>query len=135
MRSVALVSLLLYLAVVGPAHGQTDPEHVFLVSTYMAHPGQEAAYNRVLTEKARPVLAEAIRRGAIVSYQFLQQSMGAGENTHLVIIEFPSWAAVGNLDQEEAEIAREIFDQSFAEWSGEFRPLREFIRSEIYTSP
>jgi hypothetical protein len=61
--------------------------------------------------------------------------MGAGNNTHLVIIEFPSWAAVGNLAQVEAEIAREIFDQSFAEWAGEFVPFRDFIRSEIYSSP
>jgi hypothetical protein len=61
--------------------------------------------------------------------------MGAGENTHLVIIEFPSWAAVGNLSQVEAEIAREIFGQSFAEWAAEFRPFRDFVRSEIYTSP
>ncbi len=135
MRSFALATLALCLATTVPAYGQADAEHVFLVSRYKAHPGQEAAYNRVLTEKARPVLDEAVRRGAIVSYLFLQQSMGAGENTHMVIIEFPTWAAVGTLDQNEAEIARELFGQSFAEWSGEFRPLREFLRSEIYTSP
>jgi hypothetical protein len=81
MRSIALASFLLCLAAAGPAHGQDDSQHFFLVSTYRAHPGQEGEYNRVLTQKARPVLDEAVRRGAIVSYRFLQQSRWVRETT------------------------------------------------------
>lgn len=134
----ALTTFLTVVSVVGIAGvlaGQSGSPHVFLVTTYRAHPGQEDAYNRALNEHARPVLDEAVSRGVVVSYQFLQQAVGAGENTHIVIIELPSWAAVGTLDEEEGKIAEELFGQPYAEWVSVFPPLRERLRSEVYVSP
>jgi hypothetical protein len=115
------------------AHSQS--QHVFMVTTYRAHSGREADYNQALNEWARPVMDELVERGVVVSYLFLQQAMGAGEHTHVVIIELPGWGGIETLDREEGKVAEELFGQSFDEWVSVFPPLRERLRSEIYVSP
>ncbi len=72
---------------------QTAPSHVYWVGFYLALPGKAAAYNKALADVADPVLDELVRRKLMVSHVQLAQYSGAGENTNLVMLEFPSWAA------------------------------------------
>lgn len=136
MRRTLVIGACIGVAIAAPswvAHSQGD--HVFMVTTYRAHPGREADYNRALNEWARPVMDELVERGVVVSYLFLQQAIGGGEHTHVVIIELPSWGAIETLDGEEGKVAEELFGQSFDEWVSVFPPLRERLRSEVYVSP
>jgi hypothetical protein len=114
---------------------QSQSQHVFMVTAYRAHAGQEAAYNQALNERARPVMDELVRRGVLVSYLFLYQPEGAGENTHIVIIELRDRDGIEALDAEEGRVAEEIFGQPYDEWVSVFPPLRERLWSQVYVSP
>src|SRR3977135_3920829 len=96
-----LPALLTVLALATPLAGQAAPGHVYWVGFYQALPGKGPAYNRALSDIADPVLDELVRRKQMVSHVQLAQYTGAGENTNLVIIEFPNWAA---LDSYEAKL-------------------------------
>ena len=88
-----LLSLIAAVALIAPAAGvtgQTASGHVYWVGFYQALPGKAAAYNKALSDIADPVLDELVRRKLMVSHVQLVQHSGAGENTNLVILEFPS---------------------------------------------
>ncbi|PYP45154.1 MAG: hypothetical protein DMD42_06160, partial [Gemmatimonadetes bacterium] len=100
MRS-SLPVLLALVTLAAPLAGQAPPGHVYWAGFYQALPGKAAAYNKALTDIADPVLDELVRRKLMVSHVQLAQYSGAGENTNLVILEFPNWAA---LDSYEAKL-------------------------------
>src|SRR5438046_1551292 len=114
----AFSSLLTIMTLATPLAGQAAPGHVYWVGFYQALPGKAAAYNKALTDIADPILDELVRRKQMISHVQLAQYTGAGENTNLVILEFPNWAAL---------------DKSWSEATAGFAELRRLVRLEIYT--
>ena len=111
---------------------QTAPGHVYWVGFYQALPGKAAAYNKALTDIADPVLDELVRRKLMVSHVQLAQYTGAGENTNLVILEFPNWAALDTYEAKLEEASQAVLDQSWSEATAGFAELRRLVRIEIY---
>ena len=52
-----------------------------------------------------PVLDEMVKRKTIVSYVALDQVSGAGEYSHVFILEFSDWAAFGAYEARRNEAA------------------------------
>jgi hypothetical protein len=115
-----------------PLAGQAPAGHIYWVGFYQALPGKAAAYNKALTDIVDPVLDELVRRKQLVSHVQLAQYAGAGENTNLVILEFPNWAALDTYDAKLDEAARAVLHKSFSEATAGFTELRRLMRLEIY---
>jgi hypothetical protein len=128
--------LLAALALIAPTPSltaQTAPGHVYWVGFYQALPGKAAAYNKALTDIADPVLDELVRRKLMVSHVQLAQYTGAGENTNLVILEFPNWAALDTYDAKLDEASQAVLHKPWREATAGFAELRRLVRIEIYT--
>ena len=125
-------SLLATIVLATPLAGQAAPGHVYWVGFYQALPGKAAAYNKALTEVASPVLDELVRRRLMVSHVQLAQYTGAGENTNLVILEFPSWAALDTYEAKLEEASQAVLHKSWSEATVGFAELRRLVRIEIY---
>jgi hypothetical protein len=128
-----LPSLLTLITLATPVAGQTAPVHVYWVGFYQALPGKAAAYNKALTDVADPVLDELVRRKLVVSHVQLAQYTGAGENTNLVILEFPNWAALDTYDAKLDEASQAVLHKPWREATAGFAELRRLVRIEIYT--
>jgi hypothetical protein len=116
-----------------PLAGQAAPGHVYWVGFYQALPGKAAAYNQALSSIADPVLDELVRRKQMVSHVQLAQYTGAGDNTHLVILEFPSWAALDTYDAKLNEASQAVLHKPWSEATAGFSELRRLVRIEMYT--
>jgi hypothetical protein len=127
-----LSSLVALVALATPLAGQGVPGHVYWVGFYQALPGKAAAYNKALTDIVDPVLDELVRRKQMVSHLQLAQYAGGGENTNLVILEFPNWAALDTYDAKLDEAARAVLHKPFSEATAGFTELRRLVRLEIY---
>jgi hypothetical protein len=125
--------LLAFVTLATPLAGQAAPGHVYWVGFYQALPGKAAAYNKALTDVADPVLDELVRRKLMVSHVQLAQFSGAGENTNLVILEFPNWAALDTYDAKLNEASQAVLHKPWSEASAGFPELRRLLRIEIYT--
>jgi hypothetical protein len=133
-RTLALVSLTTLALVAFPFAAQSPPGHVFWVAFYQALPGKEAAYNKALTDIADPVLDELVKRKQLVSHVQLAQYTGAGDNTNLVILEFPNWAALDSYEARLEEGSQAVLHKPWSDAAATFPDLRRLIRREIYTS-
>jgi hypothetical protein len=129
----SLSSLVAVVTLATPLAGQAVPAHVYWVGFYQALPGKGAAYNKALTDIADPVLDELVRRKLMVSHVQLAQYTGAGENTNLVILEFPSWAALDTYDAKLDEASQAVLHKPWTEATAGFAELRRLVRIEIYT--
>lgn len=129
----ALPTFLAVLTLAAPLAGQATPGHVYWVGFYQALPGKAAAYNKALTDVADPVLDELVRRKLMVSHVQLSQYSGAGENTNLVILEFPNWAALDTYEAKLNEASQAVLHKPWSEAAAGFPELRRLIRLEIYT--
>jgi hypothetical protein len=107
--------------------------HIYWVGFYQALPGKAAAYNKALTDVADPVLDELVRRKQMVSHVQLAQYTGAGENTNLVLLEFPNWAALDTYEAKLDEASRAVLHKPWSEAIAGFPELRRLVRIEIYT--
>lgn len=116
-----------------PLSGQAAPGHVYWVGFFQALPGKAAAYNRALTEIAAPVLDELVKRKQMVSHVQLAQSTGAGEYTNLIVLEFPSWAALDTYEAKLSEASQAVLHKSWSDATAGFSELRRLVRIEIYT--
>jgi hypothetical protein len=116
-----------------PLAGQAPPVHVYWAGFYQALPGKAAAYNKALTDMADPVLDELVRRKQMVSHMQLAQYSGAGENTNLVILEFPNWAALDSYEAKLDEACQAVLRKPWSEVAAGFAELRRLLRIEIYT--
>ena len=133
MRALfALLITAFTLATASPLAAQTAPSHVYWVGFYQALPGKAAAYNKALTDIANPVLDELVRRKLMVSHVQLAQYTGAGENTNLVILEFPNWAALDTYEAKLDEASQAVLHKSWREATAGFAELRRLVRIEIY---
>jgi len=133
-----LAPLLAALALIAPAPpappltAQTAPGHVYCrLLSGAARQGD--AYNKALTDIADPVLDELVRRKLMVSHVQLAQYTGAGENTNLVILEFPNWAALDTYETKLDEASRAVLHKPWSEATAGFAELRRLVRIEIYT--
>ena len=115
-----------------PLTAQTTPGHVYWVGFYQALPGKAGAYNKALTDIADPVLDELVRRKLMVSHVQLAQYTGAGENTNLVILEFPNWAALDTYEAKLDEASQAVLHKPWSEETAGFVELRRLVRIEIY---
>lgn len=112
---------------------QSSEGHVYWVGFYQALPGKGGAYNKALTDVADPVLDELVRRKLMVSHVQLAQYTGAGDNTNLVILEFPNWAALDSYEAKLDEASRAVLHKPWSEAIAGFPELRRLVRIEIYT--
>ncbi len=126
-------SLLTIMTLATPLAGQAAPGHVYWVGFYQALPGKAAAYNKALTDIADPVLDELVRRKQMISHLQLAQYTGAGENTNLVILEFPNWAALDTYEAKLEEASQAVLHKPWSEATAGFAELRRLVRLEIYT--
>ena len=132
MRS-SLPVLLALVTLAAPLAGQAPPGHVYWAGFYQALPGKAAAYNKALTDVADPVLDELVRRKLMVSHLQLAQYSGAGENTNLVILEFPNWAALDSYEAKLNEASQAVLHKPWSEAAAGFAELRRLLRIELYT--
>src|SRR2546429_7486006 len=128
----AFASLLTIMTLATPLAGQAAPGHVYWVGFYQALPGKAAAYNKALTDIADPVLDELVRRKLMVSHVQLAQYTGAGENTNLVILEFPNWAALDTYEAKLDEASQAVLHKSWREATAGVAGLRRFVRIESH---
>ena len=70
----------------------------------------------------------------IVSYLDLVQAAGSGETTHLLITEYANWADVGEALQKLNEISQEVLGQSLNDAIAGLPEMRDYLRTEFYTS-
>src|SRR2546430_769034 len=82
------------LTLAAPLASQTRPGHVYYVSYFQALPGKAGAYNKGVAQVTLPVFDEMVKRKTIVSYVALNQVAGAGEYSHLYVLEFSDWAGL-----------------------------------------
>jgi hypothetical protein len=128
-----VVYLLALCTLAAPLSAQTTQGHVYWVGFYQALPGKAGAYNKALTDVADPVLDELVRRKLMVSHVQLAQYTGAGENTNLVILEFPNWAALDSYEARLNDASQAVLHKPWSEATAGFAELRRLIRIEIYT--
>jgi len=128
-----LAGIMLFMA--PPVLGQSQSGHVYTIRYHQVHQGQNQAYNTAYAEITRPLLDEVKKRGAIVSYLDLVQFSGAGKTSHLLIIEYPNWAALDAINQKLEEGSQAVWGKSFGEAVGNLPNIRDYLRTETYTSP
>ena len=124
LQLASLSAVLTLVVTATPLAGQAAPGHVYWVGFYQALPGKGAAYNKALTDIADPVLDELVRRKLMVSHVQLAQYTGAGENTNLVILEFPNWAALDTYEAKLDEASRAVLHKPWSEATAGINPLR-----------
>ncbi len=127
-----LPTLLALLTLAAPLPGQTRPGHVYGISYFEALPGKGDAYNKALADVSLPVFDEMVKRKTIVSYVALNQVSGAGEYSHVFVLEFSDWATFGAFVARRNEAAQALFHKSWSEAIASFPDLRRFVRSETY---
>jgi hypothetical protein len=128
----SLPTFLSLLTLAAPLAGQAKPGHVYGVGYYQVVPGKGDAYNKALADIAFPVLDELVKRKAIVSYMELAQVAGAGEYSHIIVVEFSDWAALGAYFTRGNEAAQAVLHKSMSEAFAGFPELRRLIRFETY---
>jgi hypothetical protein len=114
--------------------GQAKPGHVYGVGYYQAFPGKEAAYNRAYADVVIPVFNELVKRNVVVSYLQLTQVAGAGEYTHILIVEYANWATFDGFVAKRNEAAQAVFHKSYSEVFAGFPELRRQVRGETYVA-
>ncbi len=132
-----IISLAGLLALVMPqvSAAQSTDGHVYSVAWYNAHTGQEAAYSQGYHEWLRPVFDELVKQGAIVSYLDLAKNTGSPSSTHMILVEYPNWAALGEFAAKLDAVSRDVLERPFSEVVDEFNQMRDRNGNEIYTAP
>ena len=128
----ALPTLVGLLTLAAPLAGQTRPGHVYDLSFFQALPGKGDAYNKALAEVSLQVLDEMVKRKTLVAYTALNQVSGAGEYSHVFILEFSDWTAYGVFPAKRNEAAQAVFHKSFGEAIAGYADMRRHVRDETY---
>ena len=135
MLRLILLAGLLALAMPQNSVAQSVDGHVYALAWYNAHTGQEAAYSQGYTEWLRPVFNELVRQGAIVSYLDLVKNTGSSNSTHMILIEYASWADVGELTGKLDAVSRDVLGRPFTEVVEQFNQMRDPSDTELYIAP
>jgi len=80
-----------------------------------------------------PVFDELVKRKAVVSYLLLTKIAGAGENTHVVIVEVATPSGTGTFQGELEAASQAVFHKSWGDATVHFPELRGFMHAELYT--
>ena len=135
MRRIIPIIAVLATTTAVPGAGQTEAGHVFRVITYRAHTDQAGAYSQAYRTDADPVYAELVRRGWIVSYRLLVKDAGSGDSTHMIILEFPNWEAVGQFPENIDQASQAALGRPWSTVLELVTPMRELISSDLYEGP
>lgn len=76
-----------------------------------------------------------MKQGAIVSYLDLAKNTGSPSSTHLIVIEYASWAALGEFPAKLDAASRDVLGRPFSEVVADFDQMRDPNGSELYTAP
>ena len=131
-RFTSTVAMCLLAATAAPLSSQAAGGHVYWVGFFQALPGKAAAYNRVLTEVASPVLDELVKRGQMVSHVQLARSGDGGDYTNVIILEFPDQAALDRYDARLNDASLAVLHKSWADATASFGEVRRLVRIELY---
>jgi len=131
-RFASTVAMGMLAAMAAPLSSQATGGHVYWVGFFQALPGKAAAYNRVLTEVAAPVLDELVKRGQMVSHVQLARSGDGGEYTNLVILEFPDQAALDRYEARLNDASLAVLHKSWQDAVAAFGEVRRLVRIEYY---
>ncbi len=126
--------VVLMLLVSASAFAQSQPGHVYTLRHHKVHADKVAEYNAVYAEVVRPVLDRLKADGHIVSYLDLQQTMGTGETSHLLIIEFENYAAMDDANAKNNAASQAVLGRPYQEALGDLSKLREWTHTEVYVS-
>ena len=131
-----LVSITIFFAVfaVVSLAAQATSGHVYGIRYHQVHQGQDQAYAEVYATVIRPVFDVAKERGLIVSYLDLYQAAGDGKTTHVLIVQYPNWAAIDGGTQQMDEISQEVLGRPLMVAVAEWAEFRDFLYQEYYTS-
>ncbi len=83
-------------------------------------------------EVSLQVLDEMVKRKTLVAYTALNQVSGAGEYSHVFILEFSDWTAYSAFPAKRNEAAQAVFHKSFNEAIAGYADLRRHVRDETY---
>lgn len=128
------VLVVLMLLVSASAYAQSQPGHVYTLRHHKVHADKVAEYNAVYAEVVRPVLDRLKADGHIVSYLDLQQTMGTGETSHLLIIEYENYAAMDDANAKNNAAAQAVLGKGFQEALGDLTVLRQWTHTEVFGS-
>ena len=131
MRRIALLTVFLALLAPQVALAQSQEGHVYTVLSYNAHTGQENEYSQGYRDWLRPVFDEMVNQGVIVSYLDLVKNIGTDDATHMLVIEYASWA---DLDDTEAQNAAsmKVLGEPYSAVVDRFNQMRDPALSELY---
>lgn len=136
MRTTAPLVTCLVVFLAAPLGAQSQDGHVYSVASFEAHTGQEAQYNSAFRDVLRPIFDHMVERGEITSYLDLVKNTGAAGSTHMVVIEFPSWSAMGEYEERLDQASRAVRGRPWGEVVAErFVPFRESRGSDLYVAP
>jgi hypothetical protein len=132
-----LAPLTAVLALLAPqiAFAQSEEGHVYQVSWYNAHTGQEGEYSQGYWDWARPVFDELVRQGALVSYLDLSKDTGTDDSTHMLIFEYANWAALDGFQQKLDAASVTVLGYPYGQVGNRFDQMRDPVGSEIFVAP
>ena len=125
----------LSLVSAGRVSAQAEEGHVYRVISYRAHTEQANDYSQAYRTEARPVYDELVRRGSIASYLLLVKDAGSGDSSHMIMIEFPDWASVGQFQRNIDAAARSALGRPWSASQELFLPMREMISTDLFVAP
>jgi hypothetical protein len=128
----SLPTLIALLTLAAPLAGQAKPGHRYIVGYYQALPGKYDATDKWVTDIGIPVWDELVKRKVIVSYLQLAQSAGAGEFTHLLILEVPNWATLDGFGAKVNDAAQAALHKSWSEALAGADVTWKYVRTEYY---
>jgi|SRR5438067_8528218 len=105
------------------------PGTVWSVQFFRVKAGFDMEYGRQLAETWRKIMDEQKQQGLVVSYKiFTNMPKDREDFTHMLMIEFPNWAALDQLDKFDAGVRK--IHTSLADMAETMRK-REEIREAI----
>jgi hypothetical protein len=131
MLRVGLLTVFLVLLVPQVAFAQSQEGHVYVVNWYNAHTGQENEYSQGYRDWLRPVFDEMVDQGVIVSYLDLVKNVGTDDATHMLVIEYASWADLDDIEAQD-EASMKVLGYPYGEVVDRFNQMRDPALSEIY---
>jgi L-rhamnose mutarotase len=82
-------------------------ESVWAVDFIRVKPGQELEYGRRLADTWKKMMDEQIKQGIVLSYKILIGPQSSRDDfTHLLMIEFPNYAALDQRDKMDAAVKK-----------------------------
>jgi hypothetical protein len=134
MRRTLLNLIIVSVLCVPQLVAQAESGHVWMVIHYKVFSGHEAEYTATMAEHSRPMLNRLVENGTIVSYLDIQQNAGDGGTSHMLLFEFPNFAAMDSFVPAVVAAVQEVGGETYEEYVAHFTPHREVLRTEYWTA-